>query len=282
MILLLGATGQVGAATLASLPSGAPVRILARRPEALGAPAVAEVMAGSANSAADLACAMAGIGTVFLSTGDAGDAVGRETGVIAAAERAGVRRIVRISALTAELRPRVSFGVAHGAIDDRLRASPLTSVILRPSFFFQSLALFADPVRALGCLLLPVREGRIAFVDITDVAAAAARVLIDHSHDGGVLTLTGSHAYNMDEVSAALSRRLGRKVLHINPPLPVFRLMLRTAGGMSPELAGKVGSLMLACKRNAEADVRPDLERLLGRAPLGLEAYLDKAIMAFR
>lgn len=120
--MLLGATGQIGTANLASLPSGTPVRILVRRPEALGAPAGAEVMAGSANSAAGLARAMAGIKTVFMSNGDA---VGRETGVIAAAERAGVRRIVRISALTAELWPRVSFGVPHGTANDRLLALQL-------------------------------------------------------------------------------------------------------------------------------------------------------------
>jgi uncharacterized protein YbjT (DUF2867 family) len=281
MILLIGATGQVGAATLAALPPETRLRILTRRPAQVPAPPGSEVIPGNAEDASDVAHAMANIDTLFLASGDAGDSVRRETKIIAAAETAGVARIVRISALTAGLHPRASFGIAHGAVDDRLRASPLAHVILRPSFFFQSLALFADPVRTLGLLLLPVGGGRIAFVDVADVAAAAARLLLDARHDGRVLTLTGPQSLSMAEVAAALSARLGRRIRHRNPPLPIFRLMLRTAGGMSSGLAAQVTSLMQVCAQGAEAEVSPDLEALLGRTPRGLADWLGEGAGAF-
>jgi uncharacterized protein YbjT (DUF2867 family) len=281
MILLIGATGQVGAATLAALPPEARLRILARQPDRVAAPPGSELIPGNAEDASDLARAMAGVQTVFLATGDAGDPVRRETGIIAAAEAAGVARVVRISAITAGLSPRASFGIAHGAIDDRLIASGMAHVILRPSFFYQSLALFADPVRALGLLLLPVGAGRIAFVDVADVAAAAGRLLLETSHDGRILTLTGPQSLAMADVAAALSVRLGRPVRHRNPPLPLFRLMLRTAGGMSAALAAQISALMQVCARGAEAEVSPDLEALLGRPPRGLADWLNEGVAAF-
>jgi hypothetical protein len=85
----------------------------------------------------------------------------------------------------------------------------------------------------------------------------------------------------MADVAAALSARLGRPVRHRNPPLPLFRLMLRTAGGMSAGLAAQVTALMQVCARGAEAEVSPDLEALLGRRPRDLEDWLNEGGAAF-
>lgn len=278
-LLLFGATGQVGGACLRALAGEAGhlrprVRLVVRRPERL--PVVdlpIEVRRGGIEDRAFLESVLMGIDAVLLVTGDDRRQVELETQVIEAAARGGRPRIVKISALTAGLDPRVSFGRAHGAIEDRLKASGVPHTVLRPSFFFQSLELFAPTVRRHRRLIVPAADGAIAFVDLRDVGAAAARALLDPGDDGRTYTLTGAQAWRLDEVAGALAARLGHAVGYSSPPLPVARAMM-LASGMGWWLSGRVIELFAAVRAAAEAQVADDLNRLLGRPALGLDDYL--------
>lgn len=287
MLLVLGATGQVGSHVLAALAEArreGPVRVLVRRPDALAVPPdlSVEVMAGSFDDAAAVASSLEGVSDVIVSTGDNPGQVEREKRIVNLAQATSRPRIIKVSAITASLEPRVSVGIAHGEIEDHLRRSGLPWVILRPTFFYQSLALFGDPVRKAGLLPLPTYRGAVAFADVKDVAAVAARVAQDRSLTERIVTLTGPDAWRLDQVCDELGRRLGRRVRHVNPPSLIFKLMLRTAGGMSWELAGMVDGIAKACAKGDEGIVSHDFEELMGRRPRGLHDYLDEALDLFR
>ncbi|MEM8662410.1 MAG: NAD(P)H-binding protein, partial [Pseudomonadota bacterium] len=137
-LLLLGATGRVGGATLAQLRSAdksCQIRILSRQPGQTGTAESIEVVTGAMTDRATLDKALDGISSMLLVSADHPAMAEHEIAVVrAAAERGGIR-VVKISAMTAGLETRRTFGIAHGAVEDNLRASDLPFVILRPTFF---------------------------------------------------------------------------------------------------------------------------------------------------
>lgn len=288
MLLILGATGQVGSQVLSSLAAAhytGPMRMLVRRPDALNVPAglQAEIMKGSFDDSDAVLRALQNVTDVILSTGDNPGQVTREKRIIDLVRTISTPpRIIKVSAITASLTPRVSVGIAHGEIEDYLRGSGLDWVILRLTFFYQSLALFRDPVRRAGRFPLPTHDGAVAFVHVRDVADVVARVAADRSIRSRILSLTGPKAWRLDQVCDELGKRLGRPVRHLNPPSLIFKLMLRFAGGMSWEYAGMVDGIAKACAKGDESHVKSEFEDIMGRPPLGLHDYLEEAVCLFR
>jgi uncharacterized protein YbjT (DUF2867 family) len=279
-VLIVGATGRVGTTALAaldSLPDSSrpQITVYVRRPEAV--PATRHPLAlvkGDIGNETTLISALAGMDAVLLITGDTRDQVMLERGVIAAARAVGGPRIVKLSAITAGLSPRASFGRFHGLVEDELHASGLPFTILRPTMFFQSLELFAGPVKKSGQLIVPSKQGAVSFVDVHDVGAVAAHVLSSDGHEGKTYTLTGRTAWTMGEVADALSHCIERPIRHTSPPLPLARLMMRLSGDMDWWLSGMVAELFVAIRGGAESMVTSDLATILGRSPTTLEDYL--------
>ena len=98
MILVTGATGQIGGAVLGHLADATGVRALVREPAELGD---AEVVVGSFDDAGSLAVALDGVETVFLTGRDNPDQVEQHARVLAVAQDAGVRHVVKLSAIGA-------------------------------------------------------------------------------------------------------------------------------------------------------------------------------------
>jgi uncharacterized protein YbjT (DUF2867 family) len=280
-VLVIGATGRVGVAVLTALDAlpaahRPHIRALARRPDAVAATSnPISIVTGDLRDASALKSAITGVDTIFLMTGDSRDQVALECGVIAAAVAAGRPRIVKLSAITAGLPARPSFGALHGAIEDDLRASGLPFTILRPTMFFQSLELFAGPIKSANRLIAPAGLGAVAMIDIADVAAVATCVITQPNHDRKTYTLTGAAALTMVDVAGALSKNSGRAISYINPPLPIARLMMYFAGGMDWWLSGKITDLFGAIRQGAEAVVHHDVQALLGREPVSIETYIS-------
>jgi uncharacterized protein YbjT (DUF2867 family) len=281
LILIFGATGRVGGATLKALDALADsqrpsIRVFARRPEAVPRTTHRiEVVVGDLDDKATLLAALSGVDSLLLVTSDDRDQIAREKAVIAAAVAARRPRIVKLSAITAAVSPRVSFGKIHGEIEDELRATGLPCTILRPTMFFQSIELFADPVGKSSRLIAPAGRGRVAMIDIADVAEIAAKVLIEKGHDGRIYTLTGSSAPTFAEIASALSFETARDIRYVSPPLFVARTMMAFAGGMDWWLAGQVAELFAAIRNDAESAVCDDAATLLGRPPITLASYIE-------
>jgi NAD(P)H dehydrogenase (quinone) len=279
-VLIIGATGRVGAAVLAALDAlpdddRPHIRALARRPEAVALTAhPISIVKGDLLDETALHTALNGIDAVFLMTGDSRDQVDLECGVIAAARSSGQPHIVKLSAITAGLPSRPSFGAFHGAIEDRLTVSGLPFTILRPTMFFQSLELFADAVKSANRLIVPAGNGAVAMIDVADVAAVVAKALTETGHTGRTYTLTGPTALTFSEVAHQLSIATTRTIGYTSPPLPIARLMMRFAGGMDWWLSGQVTDLFAAIRKDAEAHVTDDIRQILGRSPTNLESYV--------
>src|SRR5690606_13691098 len=168
-VLLLGATGLVGAAVLARLTQTAGHEVTAvarRRGAALRHVRWLELDIASATSPDDWLEALSGIEVVVNCAGALSDG-GRDRlhgvhvdGVAAlarACERAGVRRFVHISAVGADRDPITPFSATKQAGEQALAATSLDWVILRPAVVVGRAAFGGSAlIRGLAGLPVPV------------------------------------------------------------------------------------------------------------------------------
>ena len=267
MILITGATGQVGGALVAQLPG---VRALVRSPVEL---AGAETVVGNFDDPALLRVALDGVDTLFLTGRDNPDQVAQHLRVLDAAAAAGVQHVVKLSALGARADSPVALMRWHAAIEARLRNSDFAWTFLRPHLYMQNLLRFAGDVLARGSLAAPMGETRFPLVDTRDVSTAAAVVLRDPAdHAGRGYALTGPAALDYHEVAAALGELVGRAVRY-DPIAPrAFRDGLLEAGipgWRADDLAG-----IAAAYTQADNVPTDDLAELLGRPATSFAQFL--------
>jgi len=102
-------------------------------------------------------------------------------------------------------------------VEEAVAASGRPWVALRPGWFAQVLTdprFFLTPIVEDGELPYPAGDAALAWIDARDIAAVAEVVLLEDTHDGRVLTLTGPAAWTLAETAALVSRALGRPVVH--------------------------------------------------------------------
>ena len=221
--LVTGATGNVGSAVVGELAArGVPVRAFVRDP-ARAAAALGpdlELAVGDFADPASIRAALEGIDVVFLACGNLPPQVEYETNVIEAAARAGVRRLVKLSALGAEPGSRVAFWDWHARIERHLEASGIPSVILRPRYYMTNLLGFVETIRAAGAVFAPAEGVKVPMIDPRDVAATAAAVASEDGHEGRTYELTGPEPVTFSDVAAQLSEVAGRPVGSCPSPTP--------------------------------------------------------------
>ncbi|WP_405764044.1 NAD(P)H-binding protein [Streptomyces sp. NBC_00080] len=243
MILVTGATGTVGGEVVRRLPAGVRVRIMARDPgRVTGAPAGAQTVAGDHEDPGSLARALAGVGTAFLVTTRVGG--GDDAAFVAAARRAGVRRVVKLSA-AAVLDPGAGDVITcwQRAAEEEVRGCGLEWTLLRPRAFMSNSLAWAASVRGERTVRALYGTSPHACVDPRDVAEVAVRVLTEEGHAGRAYTLTGPQAVTAVGQSEVLGRLLGvpLRFVELSPdqaraawarryPQPVAEALLESAG----------------------------------------------------
>ena len=238
MILITGATGHVGSELIATLlPAHAGhIRALTRNPDAVLPDGTEKVVADLGDS--DLAPVLDGVDAVFLLTDGLNIAAHGER-LVAAALRAGVERIVKLSVL----------GVGHGATDlitsghrageEAIRDSGIGWTFLRPTAFMSNALNWSPMITADQVVHAPFATGRAAIVDPADIAAVAAACLADDGHNQRVYELTGPEALSPGDQVAILSQVLGRDLRYAESD-PADMLAQMASYGMPEELAHAV------------------------------------------
>ena len=187
----------------------------------------------------------------------------------AAAER-GVRHVVFLSIQGAE-RNRI---VPHRKIEDRLRSSGMAWTFVRAAYFMQNLSTtHASEIRELHEIWVPAgRKSRTAHVDARDVAAVAARALVEDGHEGMAYTPTGSAALTYDEIATILTAELGRPIRYADPSLLAFWHRLRHRA--TPRaMVGVMLGIYTAARLGLAAGITDDVDRITGHPPIAFPAF---------
>ena len=230
-VLLLGGTGVVGNPLgRVLIERGFPVRALGRDPErirsALG-PSV-EAVKGDLRDRTSLDEALDGIEAVVAAVPNrmcrvrpAWDA-DRE-GVIElidAAEAAGVKRFVRVSALGVE-KGRGSWWVADSkfAVDEELHARDIESTIFRPTWFMEGIAsAHIGPI----LLHLPFPPPRLNLIAGEDFGRMVAEALLDPDAANRIYDVQGPEPISIGRATRRFARAWKRYLTRV--PLPAAAL----------------------------------------------------------
>ncbi len=246
-ILLLGANGFIGGYLAAHLRArGHEVVAAVRHPERLAAahalPAVRIDLNRDCTAEAWLP-RLAGVDGVVNCAGilqgtrrDRIEAIHAESpsALFEACERAGVRRVVQISAVSADRGAGTAYASTKLTADERLRASHLEWTVLRPSLVhapgaFGGTALF----RALAALpmLVPIPgrgDQRFQPIHVDDVCRVVALALETDRLVGKTLDPVGPEVVTLRAILGDLRGWLGfGKARFLEVPLPLIGLMAR-------------------------------------------------------
>ncbi|WP_354637513.1 NmrA family NAD(P)-binding protein [Kitasatospora camelliae] len=288
MIVIMGAAGATGGATLRSLAAlGAPTRALSRDPARLAAALDGPTLARTAILPADAAdpvslrAAFHGARQLFLTMANGPHQVRHELNAIEAAVDCGLEHVVKVSAPAAEPDSPVAVSRGHHLVEERLRASGLTATVLRPYAFMQKLLLLAPGIAA-GVVHGAMGRARCNYVDARDVGDAAAAVLTRPEPAGGTYPLTGGRAYSHPELTALLSELLGRPIRYLDLGPSGLHAHLVGRAGMPDWLARHVVEIQQLATGRPETPDDTAFRRLTGRAPRTLEAFLRENLHHFR
>jgi uncharacterized protein YbjT (DUF2867 family) len=275
MIVVTGATGQAGSEVARALAArGDRVRAFVRDPgkarRMLGENV--ELAVGDLADPRSVRAALDGADALFLSCADDPRRVGWERSAIGAAVAAGVRRVVKLSAVGAEPGSPVAFWDWHGQVEEHLRASGTGWVILRSSWYMSNLLAAAAPVAAEGRLYAPAGQARIAMIDPRDVGAAAAAVLSSPGHEGQSYLVTGPEAITFAQVSAGLSAATGSRIEFTDIPGEDARQAM-VGGGMPEFAAEQVIKIFEQLRQGADRQVTATVEVLTGSAPRDFASF---------
>ena len=262
MILLTGATGNLGSALLPRLvEEGERVRCLVRDPRRLGPERVrVQIALGDLSDPASFRNALRGVRTVVhlaAAIRDQPRASIEELNAVATlrllrtAERTSVDRFVFFSALGASLNERARFFRAKALAEQAVEESPLESAIFAPSIVYSP----RDPwIRLLERMsLLPVMpisgSGRALYQPIwaDDAAAAVMTYLGGGGNDRGRFELAGPETLSYDDIARTALRALRRRRRLLHVPLPLVRQGLRVVesiGGHSSFAVWEEAELM--------------------------------------
>jgi len=281
-VLVTGAPGNVGTPLVAELLAlGATVRVAAFHPEAARAALGegAEIVPFDFGDPATFG-AFDGVERMFLLRPPAiADVKGVIVPALAEARRRGVRHVVFLSIQGAE-RNRL---VPHRKIEDALRRSGMAWTFVRAAYFMQNLSTthVAD-IREHDEVFIPAgRRSRTAHVDARDVAAVAARALVEPGHEGRAYEPTGPAALTYDEVAAAISTAAGRPIRFADPGLVAYWRRMR-GRGMPRAMVGVTIGIYLAARLGLAAGITDDVRAVTGRDPIAFGTFAQDHAEAWR
>ena len=278
MILVTGATGQLGTAVVTNLLKKTSAnKIVALVRDESKASALKEkgvdIRVGSYDDPASLDRAMQGIEKVLLIAGtDEDKRLRQHQNVIDAAKKAGVQCIAYTSRALKDRNTLANkLMVGHFQTEDYIKECGLNYILFRNILYMDTIGQFVGGGKVFDTgINLPTGNGRVSFALRSEMGEAIATALLESGGGNRIYQLTGSQSYSFDDVAAILSDLSGKAVAYTPAQKSVFETQLKERG--TPEImVQRVVGFMTDIKNGQESEVSPDLENLLGRKPASLQ-----------
>jgi uncharacterized protein YbjT (DUF2867 family) len=265
MIVVTAPTGAIGRQVLENvLGSGKPVRVIARDPSRLPSHMRerVEVVQGSHGDIDVVTQAFAGADAVFWLVPPDPHTKSIEAAYLdftrpacGAFKSRGVKRVVGVSALGRGTTMAGNAGLVSASLkmDDLIASTGVSYRALTMPSFMDNILRQAEAIKNQGMFFSPLSGDRKHPTCATrDIAAAAARLLLDRSWSGqGEVPLLGPQDLSFNDMAQIMSEVLGKPVRFQQIPFEAFKARL-TGFGMSEAFAQ--GMLDMMAAKNAGLD----------------------------
>ncbi len=282
-ILITGATGNVSTGIIPQLKSSDHrVVALVRSPEkaeALQRQGV-ELRVGDLDKPWTLGPAFAGVDVAWIMAPPGPRAPEQCSNALWAARQAGVKRVVRLSAIGASHTAPTINSRLHALSDAELAASGMPFTILKPHYFMQNLLMAAQSVAEQGAMYFALADGKMGLIDSRDISDFAACVLTGSGHEGKTYTLTGPASVSMHQAAAAIGEAIGKTVQYIPISLEAQKQAILQMG-IDEWTANLLGDYSAAYSANWGDLVTDDFERVTGKAPRSIAEFAQDFAGAF-
>ncbi|MGW1509861.1 SDR family oxidoreductase [Streptomyces sp. NPDC002394] len=209
MILVTGATGNIGSALLEELHArgAGPLRGLTRNTARALFPEGVEAVEGDFAKPASLKPALEGVRSLFLVS-----RLGPDADVLEAARHAGVEHVVLVSSITVQTHPHLGPAGENLAVEQLLKESGMAWTILRPTQFASNALMWAASIRGGETVRAPYADTALPTVHPADIASVARVALTEPGHQGRTYALTGPEPVTPRQQVEAIAAALGRKL----------------------------------------------------------------------
>ncbi|MFJ3728633.1 NAD(P)H-binding protein [Streptomyces sp. NPDC090045] len=209
MILVTGATGNIGSALLKELHAHGvgPLRGLTRDAARAVFPDGVEAVEGDFAEPASLKPALKGVRSLFLVS-----RLGPDADILEAARQAGVEHVVLVSSITVQTHPHLGPAAENLAVERLLKASGMAWTILRPTQFASNTLMWAASISGHETVCAPYAETALPTIHPADIAAAARVALAEPGHRGRTYALTGPEPVTARQQVEAIGAVLGREI----------------------------------------------------------------------
>uniref|UniRef100_A0A7C1WWF0 SDR family oxidoreductase n=1 Tax=Pseudomonas graminis TaxID=158627 RepID=A0A7C1WWF0_9PSED len=283
MIVITGASGQVGRLVIAQLLKTVPASQIvaaARDPEKVADLAAKGVQVRHADySKPDtLDRAFEGAEKILLiSSSEVGQRVAQHQAVIDAARRAGVKLLAYTSVLHADTSA-LALAEEHKQTEEALTQAGVPAVVLRNGWYHENYTAGVAHAVANGAHYGSAGEGRISSAARADYAEAAAIVLTASDDQAGkVYELAGDESYTLKAFAAQIAQQSGKPVVYTDLPEVDYKAVLLQAG-LPDFVAELLANSDAAAAKGALFDDGGQLSRLMGRPTTPLSTSITEAL----
>jgi uncharacterized protein YbjT (DUF2867 family) len=180
-----------------------------------------------------IADALSNVDSLFLRIPPVVEMIDISSNFIKEAKKKGVKFIVKLSAMGADLKPGYISGRLHGEVEKVIEESGIPSVFLRPNSFMQNfITRSSQTIKTQSAISLPAGDAKISLVDARDVAAVIVEVLTRNGsqHENKIYDITGPESLSHNQISTILSKEFGKSISYKDIAEEDLRIRLKGMG----------------------------------------------------
>lgn len=283
-VLITGAAGRTGIAVMKALrkkKNDVIIRAFVHRPEQSEIAAAAgadEIVAGNMEELSGLKKALAGVDRVYHicpAFHPEEDRIGIDFSELCS--DMGTERFVYHSVLHS-IAPDLVHHARKLRVEQALTGGSMPYAIIQNGCLMQNLLMSLNDVKSSGIWrqrFFDGRSTRMNFVDLADVAEAAATVLLDDDHLYATYELCGPENLSEQDILSAMSTAFGREVRSEFIPDEAF-VRAMTSSGAPANMIDEMIIMYSHYQKSGFMGCSGTLSRLLGRHPDNIGEFFQK------
>jgi uncharacterized protein YbjT (DUF2867 family) len=202
--------------------------------------------------------------------------------VIEAAKQAGVKHLVKLSVMGAEIEPTENpLGKLHREGEKLLEASGMQWTHVRPGVFMSNWLNHGGTVKRDGAMYAPAGAGKFAPVHPADIAEVVVAALTQDGHAGKAYVVTGAESLSYQQQADVLGKVIGKAVKHVDvPPDAAQKAMIenKMPEWMAKALVGMSGAI----KAGYLDRTSPHFKQVTGHEQRTIETWFKENAAAFK